>query len=374
MRFYSALNCLLYVGFFVNLSKRNLIMESIKDSLNQPTEAPRKRLLVVGAGGFVGGFIASAGLERGYDVTVAVRQSTSRHYLSDSRLKFLVLDYAKPDQIRDAVSEAMPDAADRWDYVIYNLGATKCKNPNDFDLINRQYLVNFVETLRELNKLPQQLLFMSSLSAMGPGDEQGYTPIKVTDTPQPNTRYGLSKIKAEDYLRSVEELNYIIFRATGVYGPREKDYLMMIKSIDRHIDVGMGYREQLLTFIYVDDLVNAMYDALAANLSRKTYIIAEPQAYTQTEFRRIVADELGGRWVLPLKLPMWVVYAVSTLLEKFAAMQGKTSTLNRDKYKIMRQRNWAADVSEAIADFGFHIEYPLKRGVHETVKAYLANR
>lgn len=374
MRFYSALNCLLYVGFFVNLSKRNLIMESIKDSSNQPAEAPRKRLLVVGAGGFVGGFIASAGLERGYDVTVAVRQSTSRHYLSDSRLKFLVLDYAKPDQIRDAVSEAMPDAADRWDYVIYNLGATKCKNPNDFDLINRQYLVNFVETLRELNKLPQQLLFMSSLSAMGPGDEQGYTPIKVTDTPQPNTRYGLSKIKAEDYLRSVEELNYIIFRATGVYGPREKDYLMMIKSIDRHIDVGMGYREQLLTFIYVDDLVNAMYDALAANLSRKTYIIAEPQAYTQTEFRRIVADELGGRWVLPLKLPMWVVYAVSTLLEKLAAMQGKTSTLNRDKYKIMRQRNWAADVNEAIADFGFHIEYPLKRGVHETVKAYLANR
>ena len=374
MRFYSAFNSLLYVGFFVNLSKRNLIMESIKDSSNQPAEAPRKRLLVVGAGGFVGGFIASAGLERGYDVTVAVRQSTSRHYLSDSRLKFLVLDYAKPDQIRDAVSEAMPDAADRWDYVIYNLGATKCKNPNDFDLINRQYLVNFVETLRELNKLPQQLLFMSSLSAMGPGDEQGYTPIKVTDTPQPNTRYGLSKIKAEEYLRSIEELNYIIFRATGVYGPREKDYLMMIKSIDRHIDVGMGYREQLLTFIYVDDLVNAMYDALAANLSRKTYIIAEPQAYTQTEFRRIVADELGGRWVLPLKLPMWVVYAVSTLLEKFAAMQGKTSTLNRDKYKIMRQRNWAADVSEAIADFGFHIEYPLKRGVHETVKAYLANR
>ena len=374
MRFYSAFNSLLYVGFFVNLSKRNLIMESIKDSSNQPAEAPRKRLLVVGAGGFVGGFIASAGLERGYDVTVAVRQSTSRHYLSDSRLKFLVLDYAKPDQIRDAVSEAMPDAADRWDYVIYNLGATKCKNPNDFDLINRQYLVNFVETLRELNKLPQQLLFMSSLSAMGPGDEQGYTPIKVTDTPLPNTRYGLSKIKAEEYLRSIEELNYIIFRATGVYGPREKDYLMMIKSIDRHIDVGMGYREQLLTFIYVDDLVNAMYDALAANLSRKTYIIAEPQAYTQTEFRRIVADELGGRWVLPLKLPMWVVYAVSTLLEKFAAMQGKTSTLNRDKYKIMRQRNWAADVSEAIADFGFHIEYPLKRGVHETVKAYLANR
>lgn len=331
-----------------------------------------KKLLIVGAGGFVGGFIASIGLDRGYDVTVGVRASTSRRYLTDTRLKFLVLDYANPAQVADALATAMP-GDQRWDYVIYNLGATKCRRMADFDTINYGYLATFVDAIKHLNKAPSRLLFMSSLSAMGPQDEKGYTPIRLNDPLNPNTCYARSKIRAEEYLRS-SGLDYIIFRATGVYGPHEKDYLMMIKSIDRHIDAGMGYRKQLLTFIYVDDLVNAMFDALAAGVSHKTYIIAEPKAYTQKEFRSMVAKELGRKWVLPLKLPMWMVYIVSAALEKIAAIRGTTSTLNRDKFKIMRQRNWSCDVSEAVADFGFHADYPLPRGVHETVKTYLAEK
>lgn len=332
-----------------------------------------KKLLVIGAGGFVGGFIASTGLERGFDVTVGVRASTSRRYLSDPRLKFLELDYADVDGMRSAIAAAMP-GDERWDYIIYNLGATKCRRMSDFEVINCGYLKNFVEALNSLGKKPERFLFMSSLSAMGPQDEKGYTPIRLTDTPNPNTFYAKSKIKAEEFLRNESGLTYIIFRATGVYGPREKDYLMMIQSIDRHIDVGMGYRKQMLTFIYVDDLVGAMFDALDAGVANKTYIIAEPKAYTQKEFRAIVSEELGGRWVLPLKLPMWIVYGVSAMLEKLAAIRGKTSTLNRDKFKIMKQRNWDCDVSEAVADFGFHADFPLRRGVHETVKAYLAEK
>lgn len=332
-----------------------------------------KRLLVIGAGGFIGGFIARQGLERGYDVTVAVRQSTSRRYLTDERLKFLVLDYGDAEAVAEAMNQALPNG-ERWDYVIHNLGATKCANFRDFDTINYRYLVNIVEALKNTGKAPERFLFMSSLSAMGPVDEKTYRPITNADVPHPNTRYGLSKMKAEEYLRYRSELPYIIFRATGVYGPREKDYLMMIKSIDGHIDVGMGYRKQLLTFIYVDDLVGAMFDALAAGVSNKTYIISEPRSYTQKQFRSMVADALGGRWVLPLKLPMWVVLAVSTLAEKFAAWRGKASTLNRDKYKIMKQRNWSCDVSEAQADFGFHADYPLERGVRVTVDAYLEGK
>ena len=52
-----------------------------------------KKLLVVGGGGFIGGFIAEEGLRRGFETYVAVRESTSRHYLTDPRLKFVVLDY-----------------------------------------------------------------------------------------------------------------------------------------------------------------------------------------------------------------------------------------------------------------------------------------
>ncbi|MBD4635595.1 NAD-dependent epimerase/dehydratase family protein, partial [Xanthomonas citri pv. citri] len=85
----------------------------------------------------------------------------------------------------------------------------------------------------------------------------------------PNTRYGVSKIKAETFLQTCPDVPWIIFRPTGVYGPHEKDYLMMIESIDRHLDFGIGFRKQMLTFVYVEDLVGAIFDALQSDKTLK---------------------------------------------------------------------------------------------------------
>ncbi len=149
----------------------------------------------------------------------------------------------------------------------------------------------------------------------------------------------------------------------------------MIECIDRHFDFGVGYRKQLLTFIYVKDLVAAMFDALASDRTiHKKYIISEPKAYTQTEFRSIVADALGRKAVIPVKLPLWMAWVASYVAEKVSHITLKPSTLNRDKFKIMRQRNWNCSVADAVADFGFKSEYPLKRGIAETVEAYLAEK
>lgn len=332
----------------------------------------KKRVLVVGAGGFIGGFIAREALERGYETWVAVRESTSLRWLTDSRLKLLVLDYDSEPSLAKSLSEALPDG-ERWDYIVYNLGATKCVNFADFNRINYLYLRSFVEALRGSGKMPERLLYMSSLSALGPGDEKTYEPLNGKMIPNPDTRYGVSKIKAETFLETCPDVPWTIFRPTGVYGPHEKDYLMMIKSIDSHWDFGVGFRRQMLTFIYVEDLVNAIFDAIdkPATLKRK-YIISEDRSYSQKEFRRIVADELGGRMVIPVRLPMWAVYVASAVAERIGTLKGKPSTLNRDKYRIMKQRNWNCDISDAVRDFGFAPRFTLKRGIHETVKAYLA--
>ncbi len=332
-----------------------------------------KKVLIVGAGGFIGGFIATESLNRGYETWVAVRESTSHRYLTDERLNFVVLDYDNAESVATSLTSALPDG-ERWDYIIYNLGATKCANFADFNRINYLYLCTFVNILVEKNLVPERFLFMSSLSALGMGDEKNYTPITSKTIPNPNTRYGLSKIKAETHLESIPDFPYIIFRPTGVYGPHEKDYLMMIKSIDSHWDFSVGYRKQLLTFIYVDDLVNAMFDAIQAGVVKKKYIISEDAVYTQAEFRKIVAEELGGKWVIPVKLPLWIVYMASFVAEKWGMLKMQPSTLNRDKFKIMKQRNWSCDVSDAKRDFNFNPLFSLRDGIKETVKAYLEEK
>lgn len=340
--------------------------------MNNDKEKPT--LLVVGAGGFIGGFIAAEGLRRGFNTYVAVRESTSRKYLTDPALKFVIIDYDNPDTMGTTLREGAPPKG-RWDYIIYNLGATKCANFADFNRINYVYLRDFVGALEDEGMVPDKFLYMSSLSALGPYGEDGYTPADGNTVPRPNTRYGLSKIKAETFLHTRPDFPWVIFRPTGVYGPHEQDYLMMIKSIDSHFDFGVGYRKQLLTFIYVDDLVGAMFDAITSdNTIHKKYIISEPMAYTQKEFRTIVAEALGRKAVVPLKLPMWMVFIASAIAEKWAALSLKPSTLNRDKFKIMRQRNWTCNVDDAVADFGFRCDYPLRKGIDITVKTYLAEK
>lgn len=118
-----------------------------------------KTILIIGAGGFIGGFIVSEAIKRGYDTWAGIRPSTSRHYLTDPAIKFVEFDYSDKDKIADALKANAP-ASGKWDYIIWNLGATKCANFMDFNLINYQYVRNFVEVITQENMLPERFLFM----------------------------------------------------------------------------------------------------------------------------------------------------------------------------------------------------------------------
>lgn len=325
-------------------------------------------MLVVGAGGFAGGFLVEEGLKRGYEVWAGVRASTSRKYLADSRIKFLELDFDEPETLARALSESLPEG-EKWDWIVYNLGATKCLSFSDFSKINYEYLRNFTDALTASGKVPGKLLYMSSLSAVGPGDEKDYTPFTEKMIPHPNTRYGASKLKAEMQL-AMSGIPYIVFRATGIYGPRDKDYFLMFEAIKKGVDFSVGYKKQLLSFIYVEDLARAVYDALEKAPTGEVYNIAEPRTYTQKEFREIASEAVGRKHVLAVSMPLWGVKVVSFVAEKWGVARMKPSTLNRDKFNIMKQRNWAVDVSKARKMFGFDPKVDLREGVERSVAWY----
>lgn len=339
-----------------------------------PAVSPQKgkNILVVGAGGFSGSFIVQQAILRGYRVWAGVRESTSRRYLSDPRINFAVFDYDSPEALKKSIADALPSSG-RWDYIVYNLGATKCVNFADFNRINHDYLVWFLDALKELDIVPDKFLFISSLSVMGQGDEKGYTPFTEKMVPAPNTRYGTSKLKAEMALQA-SGIPYIIFRATGIYGPHERDYFLMFKSIKRGVDFSVGFKRQELTFIYVEDLAVAVLDALERSETAKTYLISENQSYTQKQFRSIVSETLGKKFVLPVVAPLWVLKIVCKVSARIAAMKGTASTLNPDKYNIMRQRNWNVDTTAAREGFGFAPKVDLKSGVEESISWYRNNK
>lgn len=336
------------------------------------------KILITGASGFIGSFLCEESLKRGMETWAGMRAHSSRRWLTDERLKFATLDMTAVERLKAQLS-AYQQKVGRWDVIIHAGGATKCLKREDFDFHNYICTKNFVEALQALEMMPSQFLYVSSLSVLGPIREQqnadgSYNDMLSSDTPAPNTAYGESKVKSEAYLRGIEGVT--IFRPTGVYGPREKDYFMMAKSIKQHVDFAVGYKKQVITFLYVRDLVGAIFSAIgkADVASGKTYLVSDGHNYDSRAFSDLIQKELGVRCVLHIKAPLWLLRVISAVAEGISKLTRQPSTLNGDKYRIMSQRNWQCDISPLKKDLGFVPEWPLERGVKECMEWYRVNK
>lgn len=345
-----------------------------------------ERILVTGASGFIGSYICQEGLEKGYEVWAGMRGTSSKGYLIDPRLKFATLDLSNPEKLRKQLEELKAQMGGRgWDYVVHAAGATKSLKPEGFFRTNTEGTRHLVEALLATDMKPRRFVFVSSLSVFGAIREEPvrratadnpwvYAPILDTDTPRPNTIYGQSKLKAEQFLASLTGFPYVILRPTGVYGPREKDYFLMAKSIKQHVDFAVGYRPQELTFVYVMDVVQAVFKAFdAPNAVGKGYFLSDGCIYNSRSFSDLLQKELGNPAVLHIKAPLWFLHGVCAVNGGLMRRLGKLTTLNMDKYHILRQRNWQCDIEPARRDLGYEPQYPLERGTHLAVRWYKEN-
>ncbi len=327
----------------------------------------QKRILITGASGFIGSFFVEEALSRGYDVTAGIRKTSSRKYLQDKRIHFLELDFQNKELLKNQLQQA-----GKFDYIIHNAGLTKTCKPKEFYQVNYQNTVNFIEALKENNQVPDKFIFISSLEAYGPGKPETTIPVTDEGKPEPATQYGKSKLKAEEYMFSLKDFPFLIFRPTGVYGPREKDYLLMIKNINSGLEIYIGKQKQYLSFIYVKDLVNLVLDSLSSNKCCKAYFVSDGNTYTSEDFNRIVKEKLNKK-TLRIHIPKTIVRLMSVVNEKLSCFFGQTPTLNKDKYYIITQTNWLCDNKKIKNDFNFNTAFDLKKGLLETIDWYKNN-
>ena len=335
------------------------------------------KILVTGASGFIGSFIVAEALRRGFETWAAVRGSSSRGYLQDPRIHFIELNLSSEADLERQLS------GHQFDYVVHAAGVTKCIDRRDFRRINTEGTKHLVTALMKLQMPLRRFVYLSSLSVFGAiREQQPYQDIRETDTPRPNTEYGRSKLEAEQWLESLTpdpspkgrgDFPYVILRPTGVYGPRERDYFMMAKSIKQHVDFAVGYRRQDITFVYVDDVVQAVFLALDHGQTGRKYFLSDGEVYQSTTFSDYIHQELGRPWWVRITAPVWVLRIVTFFGEHIGRMTGRISALNNDKYNILRQRNWRCDIEPARRELGYHPEVGLREGVRCSIKWYRDN-
>lgn len=329
------------------------------------------KILVTGASGFIGSFIVEEGLARGYEVWAAVRKGSSRQFLQDERIRFIELDLNSEERLEEQLEGHC------FDYVVHAAGLTKTTDNNQFFFVNTRGTMVLTEVLLRMKMPLKRFVYLSSLSIFGPvREQQPYTEIVETDEPHPNTAYGRSKLLAEKFLEEKGEKNafpYVILRPTGVYGPREKDYFMMAKSIRGHVDFSVGYKRQDLTFVYVKDVVQAVFLAFEHGETGRSYFLSDGNVYQSSAFSDLIQKELGNPWCLRLKAPIWLLRIITLCGDVVGKLTGRVTALNSDKYHILKQRNWRCDIRPVIEELGYQPQYPLERGVKETMDWYKEN-
>ncbi|MCX6245671.1 MAG: NAD(P)-dependent oxidoreductase [Bacteroidetes bacterium] len=325
-------------------------------------------VLITGASGFIGSFLTEEGLKRDYRVYAGIRRSSSKEYLKDERIRFIEMDFSSVEKIADTLEDCKKQGI-TFRYIIHNAGLTKARKKDDYQRVNFVNTRNFIEALIKTGTVPEKFIFVSSLAAFGPGNPETMAPVLLSDTPNPIELYGKSKLEAEKYLNSLESFPWLIFRPTGVYGPREKDYYIFFKTINRGLETYIGSKPQILTFIYVRDLVRLIFDALPSSIVRKGYFVSDGREYDTQTFAAITKEVLGKK-TIRITVPAGLVKQLAAGLESLYSCWGGIPTLNRDKYNVLASSNWRCEVEPLQRDFGFNAEYDLEKGVRETIAWY----
>lgn len=341
----------------------------------------KQRLLVTGASGFIGSFIVEEALRRGFEVWAGVRRSSSRQFLTDERIHFIELSLSSEDALKRQLS------GHAFDYVVHAAGVTKCLHKEDFFRINTEGTKHLVCAIQALRMPLKRFVYISSLSIMGAiREEQPYMEIRESDEAKPNTAYGRSKLATEQWLDSLNDVNendndnenkkvfpYVILRPTGVYGPRERDYFMMAKSIKSHTDFAVGFKQQDITFVYVTDVVQAVFLAMEKGRTGRRYFLSDGEVYQSSTFSNLIHRELGNPWWVRITAPLWLLRVITFCGECIGHLTGKVTALNNDKYHIMKQRNWRCDIEPARRELGYEPQVKLAEGVRRSIQWYKQN-
>lgn len=327
----------------------------------------RERVLITGASGFVGYHLIEAALQAGLEVYAAVRPSSKVVHLKPFDIQFTSLDFSSVNALKQELEEK------QYQYIIHAAGITKARSEQEYNKVNAEYTKNLALAASEADIPLKKFLFVSSLAALGPIAYEDAAPIHEQSPAQPVTGYGRSKLLAEKYLTEIKELPLVVLRPTAVYGPREKDIFILMKTLNSGFDPYISRQMQRLSFVYVKDLAKLAINALRIKESHVSYNVSDGNSYDRYALADITKRILGKK-AIRFHVPMSVIKIVAKVLETAYANGEKVPALNQEKLNELAAENWNCSIDRLRKDLGYTPEYDLEKGLSQTLQWYKENK
>jgi nucleoside-diphosphate-sugar epimerase len=320
----------------------------------------RRKVLVTGAGGFIGSHLVRDQLARG-NVVVATDVDLQRLEALNLKgdLSCECLDIRSSDtlaRLLDGVDTVFHLAAAHLDVL---------KDEGYFHEVN-------VEATRTLARMAadagvRRFVHCSTVGVYGP--LQGL-PADEATPPMPDIAYERSKLEGEAAIRSVIEesgLEAIILRPAWVYGPLCPRTQKLIRTVARKRFFFVGDGANRRHPIYITDMLEAFHLAAVQPVaSGDLVIVAGPDTVSVKELIGLLIEELGMDYAPP-RLPTWFMEAACLAVEKSAGLVGREPPFSRRSLKFFSESS-GFKIAKAEQLLGFRPKVDTREGLRLTIR------
>jgi dihydroflavonol-4-reductase len=326
------------------------------------------RVLVTGASGFVGGYMAEELTRRGHVVVAMVRKDSDTALLAELGVEMRVGDLTDRQSL-EMITKGV-------DAVVHLAAYYSFKGSREkYELINVQGTQLLMDAM--LKNGVHRLIYCSSTEAMGPTPK----PPAHEDSPcEPIYEYGKSKLRAENLVREHQKkgIDFTIIRPSGIYGPRNLDdvsYWFITTFANTWLsNIIIGDGRKKVQFAHIEDVVQGFMLALEkpeVSVGR-IYLITDWRAYSYDEVYAILASIIGKD---PPKrhVPVLLAKALAAPVQAFNWLRRRPDFIWRiDSMNAFQVDRWYS-IERAQKELGYRPKHDLAEGLKETVDWYKTN-
>ena len=255
-----------------------------------------KKVLVTGAGGFVGRHLVRKLLAEGLEVWGVVYPGSNIYEgMQDGKLHVKCLDLS---QVMSHVKEFPAGEIDTMYHFAWTGVRPELRNNLDVQMANVGMTMDCMRLAAAIGI--QRVVF--------PGSTNEYLyygkPLNRDAVPSPSNTYGAAKIVLRYLCRDFAIQNGISFIYTiiaGIYAEDRRDNNVIFYTIDRLLrgeKPVLTKLEQLWDYVYVDDVMEALYLAGEKGKEDGVYAIGHGDNWPLSNYVRIIAEKINP--ALPL--------------------------------------------------------------------------
>jgi len=249
------------------------------------------KILVTGAGGFIGEYTCTFLVRRGHKVIPLLRSGSQAEVFKNNYGTVLVADLLEPDSLEVGI-QTKPDTVIHLAAMLpTSFTGKQAKRIADMNKKIDENVFHFCKSIRV------GALYASGASVYGLGDGEIKT---ETSTCNPIGHYVAEKLYGEEMGKDIlrcEGLQFTSLRINAPYGPNQKTRTVMNVFIERAIQGlpllyhGFGTRQQ--DFIYVDDIAEAISLAIEKGKSG-VFNISGGRPVSMKELAELVFRSVNG--------------------------------------------------------------------------------